>query len=201
VIALITMRSQTSSFAASYSLLLLGHHEEVLELIVRALVRVVEVSGVKWVGPRERVVDLGLAGLALPYLFAVVVAAHQAQLVHIVVIVILCVAAVHWVFVTREPTCRPTVESIVIDVCGVDLLVTFNELIHLLRFVFENISTASLASGSLHLHLLLEHHDLVFLVGVFVIVVGVHVQPLVLQHFLCGGALVRIPLEHGCQKV
>lgn len=167
-----------------------------LKLIVWPLVRMVEIGGIERIRPRERVVDLRLLILALSYLITLVVAGHQAQLVFVVFILVIC-ATLNCIFVTG--VCPPVV-PVIIDICCVDLLIALNELIHLLGFLVEY-APAALAAGALHLHLLLKHHDLILLLGILVLIVRRHVQPLMVQHGLGRCALVRIPLQHRHEEI
>ena len=63
------------------------------KLVVGALVLVIEVSRVKRVRSRERVVDLGLFLLDLPHLLPLLVAVHETAAVSSAVEVILVVNA------------------------------------------------------------------------------------------------------------
>ena len=89
------------------------------ELVVGALVGVVEVGGVEGVGAGEGVVDLGLLFLSSSEDFSLLVAVHETQLV-LEVIIIIDAASVAINEVGEF-----------INVCSIHLLVTFNQLVHL----------------------------------------------------------------------
>jgi len=82
----------------------------------------VEIGGIERIRPRERVVDLRLLILALSYLITLVVAGHQAQLVFVVLILVIC-AALNCIFVTG--VCPPVV-PVIIDIRCVNLLIALN---------------------------------------------------------------------------
>jgi len=90
------------------------------ELVVRALVSVIEVCGVNWVWSCEGVVDLSLLFLSSSEDFSLFVAVHETQLV-LEVIIIIDAASVAINEVGEF-----------INVCSIHLLVTFNQLVHLL---------------------------------------------------------------------
>ena len=166
--------------------------KQMLKLIVRSLVCVIEVCRVERVRPREGVVDLRLLGLGLASLSSLFVTLDKTELV--VVIVVVFILALHVVIVTAEVIGMNSAEAILVEVSRVQLLITLDKLIHLLLRVVEACSCASLASlrGGLP-HVLLKHHDLILLVRVLVLVVGIHVEPRVRKHLLSCSTLVRIP--------
>lgn len=161
------------------------------KLVVGPLVSVVEVSGVDWIGAGERVVDLCLLFLSSPEDLPLLVLVLETQLVPVEAFFIVDAA-----LAAINEVCE------FINVSSIVLLITLNQLIHFLMGLVQSLGCC-LSPACLHfvLQFFLKHHHFVLSVGVLVIIVSSHVEPLVGKHLLSSRSLLWIPLEHRHQEI